>query len=597
MTLDPDIIFNAQLKKQMNSRAGSEMYSMFQKTGVPASSEFFRIEKLARRSWTEQQGAQLAEYLSAAIRQPGSRATLKPVQAIALWEMYIFGGLFAPITVGGGKTLISFLAPWFLNAKLPVLIVPANLARKTDKERNQYLQLFQLPPAPYVISYEKLSRQGAAKFLFEYKPDALIFDEGHKARGKAVNGRVKRFLAEQPFTKVAIMSGTVTKRSIRDYSELLTWCLDSPPIPQVWSEVEAWANCLDEKVGEGKRIAPGALERLMNSEERLNPNRIQAVRQAYKRRLIETPGVVAVSGSDVDASLNIHSEILEPPKNVVDVIHYVRSTWTRPDGWLLADAPQVWATIRQLATGFYYRWDPLPPAEWVAARRWWASEVREALKHLGRYHIDTELQVVNAINRPPWGRKPDYWDDLVAARNAWVSVRDTFRPNKVPEWIDPFSVDYALEWGRKEKGLIWVEYQEYGAELERRGMPYYGEGGIRVATKEYADDAKKGPIALGIRSNMAGRNMQRFSENLIMHPPPNGLQWEQILGRTHRFKQESDTVNAKVVLSCAEHYGAMINSRNDAIYQRDTLTGYQKLLIATWDIEDCTRKEGPAWQK
>src|SRR5438128_2692375 len=91
---------------------------------VANSQELKRILALPRRV---ADGSDLVEPLTQALKTPTGTQTLRPVQAQALYDMGTYGGLFGPLRVGSGKTLVTLLAPLLLEAKRPVLLLPANL--------------------------------------------------------------------------------------------------------------------------------------------------------------------------------------------------------------------------------------------------------------------------------------------------------------------------------------------------------------------------------------------------------------------------------------------------------------------------------------
>ena len=86
-----------------------------------------------------------------------------------------------------------------------------------------------------IRSYQWLSRVGAATYLDDSAPDAIILDECHKAKdlGRSVARRLRRYLeGKNPRVPVVAMTGTATKRSIRDYAHIVGWALGphaSPP--------------------------------------------------------------------------------------------------------------------------------------------------------------------------------------------------------------------------------------------------------------------------------------------------------------------------------------------------------------------------------
>ena len=72
--------------------------------------EFRRVRDLPRRDWAASIVEQDAvEFLTKTFRKAKGTQTLKPAQAAGLIETADQLGLFAPIRVGGGKTLLSLL--------------------------------------------------------------------------------------------------------------------------------------------------------------------------------------------------------------------------------------------------------------------------------------------------------------------------------------------------------------------------------------------------------------------------------------------------------------------------------------------------------
>ena len=95
------------------------------------SRELDRILALPRRQWADEG---FAAELTKCLKRPGGTMTLLPIQAQALCELIASDGLVAPIRVGGGKTLITLLAPFVVRAKRPLLVTRASLLEKTKRD-------------------------------------------------------------------------------------------------------------------------------------------------------------------------------------------------------------------------------------------------------------------------------------------------------------------------------------------------------------------------------------------------------------------------------------------------------------------------------
>lgn len=565
---------------------------------VQHTRELERVLRLPRRTWTEQEDTAFAEQLTAIMRKPGGRMTFRPIQARALFETRVHGGLFGPIRVGGGKTLISFLAAFVLASRRPLLLTRANLLETTKRAERELAVHWPIPNFTRKVSYETLGRTAQAELLNQYRPDLIVADEAHRLKNPkaAVTRRVSRYMTEHPETRFVAISGTITRKSILEYAHILKWCLKgSFPLPDSYSELEDWAGALDETADGVNKVEPGALIYLCNAEERQDPDPRNAVRRAYSRRLAETPGIVANTEGHLGASLTIQAVKTDMTKDTDEAFQLLRKTWTTPDGWPLSEPPLVAAAARQLAVGFFYKWDPRPPQVWIDARKEWAQWCRYILSN-NRRNLDSELQVRNAVDK-------GYYPEAERALENWRRLEPTFKPNTVPVWLDDSVIDLAARWAATGPGIIWTEHVAFAERLARKtNLLYYGEGGLdfRGRSIEHAP----GDVALiaSVGANNEGRNLQdRFHRNLIVSPPSSGQTWEQVLGRTHRPGQLADEVTADVVCTCLEHAIAFEKARYQARFAETTMPGQtQKLLYADIvypDPDDVALIQGPRWRK
>ena len=232
----------------MLTRKIQQAYSVVQRT-----SEMERILKLPRRvlDFKGADLAQLAKDLTGVLKTTGGTMALRPVQAAALKDIYEVGGLLGPICVGGGKAIVSLLAPVLLEAQRPVLLVPASLRDQTllkvvPEMRRHWI----LHPNLAVIGYEELSLAKNFDLLEILQPDLIVADEASflKSLKAGRTRRVVRFMRAHPSTMFVALSGTMTKRSIKDYAHLSRWALkaDFSPLPNNWREEQDWADALDE---------------------------------------------------------------------------------------------------------------------------------------------------------------------------------------------------------------------------------------------------------------------------------------------------------------------------------------------------------------
>jgi hypothetical protein len=574
-------------------------WSPFGSQEVPRTPEIKRIAALPRRAWSDEAAADLAALLTRELKTPTGTMSLRPVQAVALYEAMECGGLFGPIRVGGGKTLLSFLLPLVLEAKRPILLLPAALIEKTWVDRKRLAEHWRLPTNLQVISYESLGLVQSADKLEYIRPDLIEADEGHKLKNHHAGRtrRVTRYMREHPETRFAVFSGTVMTASIRDFGHLLRWALKGgAPIPATDDEVDAWAEALDERVNPLGRRQPGSLLELGPAEEARDET--TRARRVFQSRLLETRGVVASPRADgVACSLRVSALEYEPApithQHVANMRYGIKDAtgdytvlpWSTPDGWTFSQATEFRMYLRQLALGFHGIWRPRPPPEWVAARRNWAVFCREIL---GRSRtLDTELQVVQAVDA---GRLE------TPTLAAWRAVRDTFKIQPEDVWHDDTALQACARWMDKYKGICWTEHVFFGRRLAQlTGSTYYGANGLSDRGESITNVKAGRAIIASVQANATGRNLQMFSANLITSCPPGPAVVEQLIGRTHRDGQEADEVTVDVLLGCREHHDAFNRALDGARAAADTIGHDQKLLLADICLPDISNRKGPLW--
>lgn len=561
---------------------------------VSGSEDFNRILALPRRTVDPHDYVQT---VTRALRRPGPAKSecpfeLLPIQALALYELSRVGGLLGPIGVGHGKTGLDILSPLVLPAcKRVVLLLPSALRNQFAVNYREWAVNFRVPnlagernfdaslPTITLVSYDQLSRESGTVLLDSLAPDFIIADEAHALRHKssARTKRVLRYFANRPQTRFAGWSGTLTSRSIKDYAHLSALALrKNSPLPLHWATVEEWASALDASVP-GLPADPGALTSLMDTSD-------ADVRSAYRRRLVQTPGVVATEESAIGTSLYFLERKIETPEKVAKALADLRRTWTRPDGEELVEAIQVYRCARELASGFYYRWR-FPRGEsakvidaWLDCRKRWHKELRAKLAK-GAPHLDSPLLCTKAAIRfcegyrgilPTW--ESEHWPE-------WREIRSTVKPETEAVWISDYLIQDICK-SIDDKPIIWYEHDAFARKLKSAGIPCFGAGDVAISNE-------KGDRAIGasIFAHGTGKNLQMFASNLIANYPSSLSAWEQLLGRTHRPGQTADEVLVTVYRQTPELRLALKKAREYARYQQATLGGAQKLLYANWAFQ------------
>lgn len=551
-------------------------------TPVRESKDLVRVRSLPKRIWgSEPDDGLLHERMNEWLRVPGSTATLFSSQAAALEAIHDFRGFLGGIAVGGGKTLITLLAPVVLDAKKPLLLIPKSLRDKTYREARLYAKDWCIARNLSILSYEKLSHLKSLDILERIQPDVIMCDECHclkNSRGPRAK-RIKRYLKAHPSTVFIGMSGSIMNRSLRDYWHIMKWCLPhSAPTPYDLEAFIEWCEALDETVP--IRRPPGALLTLHPDAEGVDPT-VRA-RDAYARRLAETPGVYLSRDKGPNMSLIVRS--VEPGINrakLEPAIRKLRESWEVPGGEPFSTALDLWRHVRSAVCGLVSVWDPPAPLEWLERRREWARFCRYAINTLRR-NIDTPAHVAKMIME---GQLDDR-----GVLALWKEIEPTFEPNVKWIWIDDSMLIYAEKWLKEQRGLCWVEHAEFGLKLmERTGLPYFQHLG-----KDHDGnmiEEHSGPAIVSRQSNSIGRNLQKWSKNLLISHVPNGKQWEQTLGRTHRNGQQADEVIYEIPIISLEQYREVCKAIKDAEHIQAMTRQPQKLCYATHDIIDETEVE------
>lgn len=563
-----DIVKNRQSKHPWKS---GESYV----PQVVRSMEFRRIEELPRRVLD----LKTIQDTTSIFAKPDGTMTLRPIQSAALLEAAHMNGGFFPIGVGQGKSLITLLLPTALDSKKTVLLVPPQLKKQLHREiETLYSKHFDLPlDVITIVAYSELSQAKHADILERIKPDLVICDEGHMARHRvsARTKRLMRFLKDNPGCRFVVLSGTITSRSLNDYGHLIEPALRKcSPLPRGYREVQTWAGALDVKPE--FPAEPGALIRFCNTDE--------TVRQGFRRRLVESSGVVASSEDEVGSSLVIERLNLKVPPSVLQVYSEVKESWSI-EGEEFSDVLTRTRVLRQIACGFYYRWawpDGEKDWEWLTARANWHKAVREKLKQ-SRAGLDSPLLLANAAERSLTGKGTGpMWDLGAQVWADWKAVKDRPEPPKETVWLDDFLLRDLEKRGSAVDvpTIVWYEHVAVGEALAKlTGWPLFDAGTDASAS---TDDI----IIASIAVQGTGKNLQHYSNNFFASLPPNGTTFQQTIARTHRPGQLADVVTAGWYAHTLETAQALEKIRADAAYQLETTGAPQKVLYATHINED-----------
>lgn len=562
--------------------------------------------------------------------------SLLPVQAWALYEIATMQGLLGQIGVGGGKTIIGLLAALAMpHCRLAVLMCPPNLVEQLVRDFRLVGQHFWMPqvvchgrvdfhtldsnlpcipkdaPTLHIFPYSLLSNAKQATWLETMKPDAIFADEVHNFADPG-STRTKRLITHMMenslTTRFGGWTGSLTDDAIADYAHLAAFALRfASPVPLDPEVVKEWGRALDA----GNWLAnPGALKELCQGKEH--------VRDGYRRRLHESPGVVHTTRAPIDAKLEITERPVDVPPEVATLLATVRTTWVRPDyladggepgdGEELTDQFALGRCLRELACGFFYRWT-FPRGEpeelvraWLKARKAWNKELREKLKDgirlmdspllctraAARFYGDETVTLINeygVAETKAVDLNPDLpvWD----ARSwpAWRDIRDAVKPVSKAVRFNDFLVQDAAAWALEHRGIVWWDKREFGSWFaEVSGLPVYGGGpnggGLLGENGQILEDGRRS-IGLSIKAHGTGRDGLQFlfADQLVANPPSSAVLWEQMQGRLHRLGQRAPTVFS----SLYKHTPELVKFINKALMRADYITG-------TWGTEQKLRE-------
>lgn len=521
-------------------------------------------------------------------KTPNGQQKLRPLQSAALHWLRQVGGLLGPLEVGGGKSLISLLAAVALKAKRPLLLIPPTMQTPLRLMMEKLSDHWKLPENLYIVPYSQLSVASSTRLLEEtIRPDLIICDECQNLRNPdaARSKRFLRYLQSSPDTKIVALSGTMTKRGLRDYAHLAEVALKKKsPLPQTAFELMSWAACLDAdgdpRETDWDMFAKFHDVRHIQGEDHFETTRDRrdAGRAFFQSRLTRTQGVVGSTEESIGANLLFKRRPVDLPDEVLEALENLRATWMRPDEEELVTALDYWRCSTQLAQGFYYYWDwphGIVDHLWMNARSRWHKVVRRILQD-NVADMDSPLLVYRAVERGQI-RDPDAQDAL----EVWKTVKHRKKPPTATKWISDYLIRDAIEWHLDHpSGLIWQSDRAVERAFREAGMVVYGPGEIPL-------DDGVGKV-LSISSHGTGLNLQtQHNENLILCWPSSGSVCEQLFGRTHRFGQTQDEVHVNFYMPTPEAESALNKSRADAQYVLDTMKSPQKLLYGTWlDPED-----------
>jgi hypothetical protein len=481
--------------------------------------------------------------------------------------------------VGAGKTIVSYAAPFMLNAERPLMVLPASLIEKTWEDFGSYVGQWRGHTHPIrIISREWLALEANVNFLNEYQPDVVGLDESDELSNHAKGAPlvIEHYWRKAPLCRFFSLTATPERWSLMNFWHIMRWCLrDGSPLPKTEHEARMWAAVIDERTRDpAARPYPGPLGS--------SPT---AAREWIRRRIIETPGVVIVDGDSCDQPLIIQTRVAREDSTLDKHYKAFAQRQENPGGVQIDTPLSRWLLDGQMGCGLYSRYVRPPPEYWRVANRVRAKFVRDVIASSARTGtpIFTEAPVLRKYARHP-------------VVQEWLRVKDDFDGETETVWLSRSTIESALDWLREsaEPGIVWCGSVEFGQALAHAArLPYYGrrgecEGGGNIIRA----DRSRSFVASWL-ANMKGKNLQPWSRQLLVMPPQSAKYLEQIYGRSHR-SGATKPVTITILLTS----GGTIDLFETAILEAQSAKGVasltQKVLRAT--IKRASPRKTPANQ-
>lgn len=448
---------------------------------------------------------------------------LYPAQAWALDAFTQVNGLFAPVGVGHGKTLITLKAAdiaYHQGAEKILLLMPPEvlgqltkrdipwarsrvslgvpfhrLGKRPLKKRKEIVDRGR--PGCYLMPYSLLSTRDTDYLLEVIKPEVVICDEAHKVKNTraARTKRLVRYINEY-HPQLLALSGTITSRGIGDYQHLIRIALgEHCPLPRNPVQAAEWGQVVDSQVDfvgwrEMEPLRPLLGWARQTFPEEQFDETVAGYRKAFKHRLTSAPGVVSTGDDEIGASILISNEPVPAPEKaegfalLEDLIEQVENDFVTPNGDEIDHAIHTFKWLYELSAGFYNElvW---PEPEALAAKRKMSLDQATEYLELAMEQHDVKQEYARELRsflggNPPSGIDTPMLVGLEISRNGgtkvgstlaylWQEIRDREfegmpeRESRVVRVCD-YKIQQAVRWAKSlpkgTGGIIWCHHKE-----------------------------------------------------------------------------------------------------------------------------------------
>ena len=596
---------------------------------------------------------------------PDGEFRMFPEQVKAMIDFDQYGSLFAPVAVGRGKTLISvlcandartkfgkkkilLLSPSHLVGQLRTIELPKYrkhtsinvpffwLAQMTAKKR--MLEAKSNQAGCYVLSYNNLSGKEGAEMLLAIQPDIVIGDEIHRVLS-TVSARGRRFreMLKLYSPSLVCLSGTMTQKSPKDYHLAATHALQERCfLPRPASQNEEWSKIIDSNAENADQYPQGqapqakGIEKLVSWYNEQFPEKVTkdfvGVREAFKKRMHTTPGVVASKADTLGTSLCVSNipitkkerESRPGWEQLQKLINNLVNLWQAPNGDELEHAMHIWRYRYELEGIGGYNDLSWPIIEKVMKRRGVSKDEAEDLMGRSKDHHTQQQEYYRQLRKWISSRAKTGFDTPMLIGGdmyhhgdkhvgpllyqAWLAERDAkfdgiIERDKSFVRVCDFRIKKVVEWAKQQHkktpdqgALVWYDNQGVGVWLaeafKEADLPYLHCSAGKEGLAKLTDDTKKDHFALAtFNAFNEGLNIQGIHSRMLYTQWPRQAKiMEQSIGRLHRPGQPADEVQIYGSFCLEFDWVLLAACLNDSAYVSQTIS-QQKLMIADWDFK------------
>lgn len=617
----------------------------------PEQVEMDRILALPIRSEPDPEQVEIESFERINVEAFTRGDRLLPKQVDALMQFEACRGAFCPVGVGFGKSgiglMVSQIAVHKGWARKILLLVPVHLIdglvqrhipewrKRTNlsltfhvisgKTKAQRMKIATSDAAGvYIFPYSLMSQLDTLDLLAAINPDMVVADEAHRLKNlrSAVTKKLMHVIKntrEQPLIFVA-MSGSMSSKGIMEYQHLIDMALgDGSPLPRKAGQAFTWGLVIDANAAPTPSLVAGAMGRLISwAHEKFPEDRkqfsnrigVDNARNAYRKRLTLTPGVVVSGDERPTASLAIANyEAGGHGIRLSALMAKAKEDYETPEGEPIDHAIHVYKWLRELTAGFYNSrvW---PQAEDHAKNRKISKDeavdrIERAKVHLKAHQIytagareffkespigiDTPTELALAISR---GACSD--SSLVDKWHAVHAADFEGRPDRIqiPVRVDPYKVQAVVRWAQEYKtGLVWVYHKELGEWIyevltDAGHDPVFAPAGADAVIEGIGDPGRGGKgdrlVVSSIPAHGEGRNLQSFQNQLFVEWPRPAHLAEQALGRVHRTGQTLEEVMVHTMIETEFDEINRAATLADAVYVQQTMGSVHRVLYADY---------------